>query len=144
MANKKNNTKKQKEKTKKAKEILENNSLNVNVISKDESKEIKTNEASVIDASETSKIDLYEEKMIQDISYKDLKMSFEKGFLYLKALQRNTEDVMPYRILLMENTLYNVKDLDLEDEAFYIKGEGNSYIKILFDDKDFEIKINGI
>lgn len=144
MANKKNNAKEQKEKIKKAKEILENNTLNVDKTSNDENNKIETNEASVVDASETSKTDFYEDKKIQDISYKDLKTSFEKGFLYLKSLQRHTEDVMPYKILLMDKTLYNVKDLDLEDEAFYIKGEGNSYIKVLFDDKDFEIKINGI
>lgn len=144
MANKKNNAKEQKEKIKKAKEILENNTLNVDKTSNDENNKIETNEASVVDASETSKTDFYEDKKIQDISYKDLKTSFEKGFLYLKSLQKHTEDVIPYKILLMDKTLYNVKDLDLEDEAFYIKGEGNSYIKVLFDDKDFVIKINGI
>lgn len=144
MANKKNNAKEQKEKIKKAKEILENNTLNVDKTSNGENNKIETNEASVVDASETSKTDFYEDKKIQDISYKDLKTSFEKGFLYLKSLQKHTEDVIPYKILLMDKTLYNVKDLDLEDEAFYIKGEGNSYIKVLFDDKDFVIKINGI
>lgn len=151
MSNKKNTVKKKKEKINKAKQILENSSKNVRFISfekelenKEDNKIIEVGEALNQNASETSEIESYKDKKIQDISYLDLQKSFEKGFLYVKSLKRCQESVLPYKIYLMENTLYNVKDLDLEDEAFYIIGEGDLYIKILFDDKDILIKAEGI
>lgn len=150
MSSKKAKTKKTKEKIKKAKQILENNSKNTGILEVNElSLENNKEELEIaldndFNNNDSNNDNNFQDKEIQGIKYSDLQTSFEKGFLYLKTLKRCQESVLPYKIYLMENTLYQVKHLDLEDEAFYIVGEGSLYIKILFDDKDFAIKAEGI